>query len=223
MDKKKGLFSGIGSFFNKSFERKHEINKLKAKNSSMFNWTKFWQTFFIIIGICFVSVAVTTTYLIVGGLTGLFSALGNTGASFGHALEVNPELGVLLSGMSNDAEPQTTAMLTSLTLIKQMQIKGNVDMDFKGEFTTKQIRELQKKDLTCIDLYDYKMVNSSELIERTRLEDSKCENFATDHDLKYYKCPKFNCERIEIQRKAVDEFIPKTISVTNLNGEAGGK
>ena len=96
-----------------------------------------------------------------------------------------------------------------IDLIKQMQIKGNVDMDFKGEFTTKQIRELQKKDLTCIDLYDYKMVNSSELIERTRLEDSKCENFATDHDLKYYKCPKFNCERIEIQRKAVDEFILK--------------
>ena len=141
----------------------------------------------------------------------------------------NPEIGLAyLFKDSYDGESVVQA-----SLLKQAQGKGNLDLDFRGTWTTKTVRELQKKDLTCIDEYEYVTLENPDKFSNVKFEDRGCKfvdiehaeygNVKLSNETLYYKCPLFNCERIEVQRNVSGDFIPESIIVTHVDIEGGIK
>lgn len=196
-------------YLNDKRNKKHEIKKLKAKNSKEFSWNTFWVSTFAIIAIFLICIVFTFAFYLSRATDGLFNLANN-----------NPEV-PLAYFMSDSMDEEGVIAAVMLSELKQLSISGNTDGNFEGMWTTKTVRELQKKDLTCVDEYVYWRINSSDITLNEQMKDKSCKSYAESDVVKFYKCPLNNCEMIETTREQVDEFIPKSISITNINVKGG--
>lgn len=209
------IFEKISGYFKDSREKNFEIRKLKAANSKDFNWTTFSITFLIIFALI-VGIAASVIYFSV-------NAVSNTLES---AITKNPELAFLaLSEEYSTSSQSNMELLAILSVAKQvsMETKGSIDMNFKGYFTTKDVRELQKVNLSCIDDFEYFDISGNLITPENdeRLKDEQCIKYFTENTENsttgYYKCPKFNCATKEVISKQVDQFIPDYITVSHID------
>jgi hypothetical protein len=107
----------------------------------------------------------------------------------------------------------------ALSILKQMDMGLDTEGSFTGEFTTKKVRTLEKKDLTCIDKFQYHKVAEYEqdLVFVEKLKDQLCTRFASTNGTSFYKCPTFNCERVEVAKEDPYSFIPKSIVIRKVS------
>lgn len=191
-------------------KHKREMEKIKTQQRKTFDWT----TFTVIILVC--GTILFSVFLLSLGL-GVANAVGPLNT----ILDKNPEL-ALGYAFQDHLDEDIVAYVLGLEILKQMQLDGEVDFNFQVDFTTKTVRYLEKKDLTCVDEYTYKKINKSNFVSAQRLKDNKCIWYAFKKPYDYYKCPRFNCERIEKTRIIHDEVIPKYFEINRIKTSVGG-
>ena len=203
------------------------------KEQSKFNWTQIVMTVlisvFAIVSIIIISLAV----LLVN-----FSKDVSDGASsvFSSMMDKNPELFLQIGD-----NPLNDDYLLGYTLLKSKDIELNGN--FKARPLTKMERSLEKKDLTCIDEYEYvtagytsqtstsdwhylTVVNLSYLqqtkmtpidVEQiARYNDLGCTEYGSDGTKSYLKCPLYNCEMIEVKREVPYGWAVDSLEVSSI-------
>ncbi len=194
-----------------------ELKKLKIeKNYKLLDFTQI----IIVVLLFFSAGIIAVVWLTNSFMIELSNGTSEIANSFSSTFEKNPELLISLN-------EQLPVEVFYLTILKQLS--GNVDMDFKGHFTTIKKRSLEKVDLTCIDKYDYRLLltanayqsNTQDYVDAINgLEEFKDMGCVTHHEknnVTYFKCPLRNCKLKEIISEVPGRFIPQSIGVTKLS------
>ena len=162
--------------------------------------------------------------------------------SFG---KMSPEIAKVIPAYAavDSADKGNTAVGTLLAL-NYVNADASVEGSFKGRFTTKQERVLEKVDLSCIDEYAYQIIEvtpatngydkASQKAKEQVLENNGCEltnsysdtpvgNVASAKSYNLWKCPLRNCALKEVDSEVSGQFIPETVDLTKVSAKSGGK
>lgn len=151
-----------------------ERRRVKMKRVEVGSIPRVWLgTLAILLGLVAVAL-VCAAYMISHALDGMaqssaatVTALGGVGEQVSKGLSdvivENPEVGIFGLGAAMDYDTETTFKMTSLSIAKQLSASADADVQghIAGHFGSKDIRWLEKVNLSCLDAYDYYELNSS--------------------------------------------------------------
>lgn len=211
----KNEFKPIKKFLADHIKHKRSIHTIKAKNRTDINGNHLWIG---LVGFC---------ALFVISIICLYAAtVGFISNALAEVSVANPEIFM--------AAIDESGTLPIMSMAREMSGAFSIDGSFKGSFTTKTERYLEKVNLSCIDEYVYvseaninhiPVSDGKHNAVREQLEqytDKGCKMYYQTKNFTLLKCPKHNCAMKEVTRVVPDEFLPESVDLQKIQAEAGG-
>lgn len=188
---------------------------MKNKEKIPFNHTVFWCYIIGLICAIIITTIISTT-IISNHIIGLTSELSEPIAGI---ITENPELGIAWLSSEYFLSDDVALLGMGVSALKNSNGKLDLGGNFRGSFLRKEVRELEKVDLACVDEYTYEDIyykNSSDIKymkKKTLFDDRGCRKYGTtttpqNYKTVYiilYKCPKRNCKLRETSYMEVDK------------------
>lgn len=142
--------------------------RVKMKRVEVGSIPRVWPgTLAILLGLVAVAL-VCAAYVITHALHGVaqtssatVTALGGVGEQLSKgvsdALTENPEIAMAGIGEAMKSSDDTTMKLAAIGILKQISAIGDADVQghIAGHFVSKEVRRMEKANLSCIDAYTY--------------------------------------------------------------------
>lgn len=233
------------TFFREWLKHRREVKVKRIEGKQTWNWSNI-----VLSVVCIVVV------LLIGVVVVLATALHTVQAAFykasGDVMNLVGDHPTLAAAAFAEADNDLGDDAWMVAFLTELSAQGKVQGSFRGHWTMKHERYLEKENLSCIDNFTYETLNYSlpssefkaanhdliyvrgcskfdaeaELARQMVIYDENMTRTETtktiDEGSSVWKCPVHNCAMIEKVRTLQGAFIPESVQVNSIEASYSG-